>query len=89
MIRSVVTGTGSALPARRVSNAELAEQVDTSDEWIRERTGIERRHFAAAGETTSGMGARAARAALAMAGREPSEVDAVIVATSTPDLTFP
>jgi 3-oxoacyl-[acyl-carrier-protein] synthase-3 len=88
-IRAVVTGVGHYLPERVVPNAEFAERLDTSDEWIRERTGIERRHFAAPGETTSDMGARAARAALAMAGREPSEVDAVIVATSTPDLTFP
>ena len=88
-IRATVTGVGHYLPERVVPNAEFAERLDTSDEWIRERTGIERRHFAAPGETTSGMGANAARAALAMAGRDPSEVDAVIVATSTPDLTFP
>ena len=85
----MVTGVGHYLPERVVPNAEFAERLDTSDEWIRERTGIERRHFAAPEETTSAMGARAARAALAMAGREPHEVDAVIVATSTPDLTFP
>jgi 3-oxoacyl-[acyl-carrier-protein] synthase-3 len=88
-IRATITGVGHHLPERVVPNAEFAERLDTSDEWIRERTGIERRHFAAPGETTSSMGAAAARKALAMAGREPSEVDAVIVATSTPDLTFP
>ncbi|MBP1804529.1 beta-ketoacyl-ACP synthase III [Rubellimicrobium aerolatum] len=88
-IRATVTGVGHYLPERVVPNAEFERTLDTSDQWIRERTGIERRHFAAPGQTTSEMGARAARAALAMAGREASEVDAVIVATSTPDLTFP
>jgi 3-oxoacyl-[acyl-carrier-protein] synthase-3 len=77
------------MPDRVVPNSEFETKLETSDEWIRERTGIERRHFAAPGQTTSDMGARAARAALAMAGREASEVDAIIVATSTPDLTFP
>jgi 3-oxoacyl-[acyl-carrier-protein] synthase-3 len=88
-IRVTVAGVGHFLPARVVPNAEFAERLDTSDEWIRERTGIERRHFAGEGETTSSMGAEAARRALAMAGRQASEVDAVIVATSTPDFTFP
>jgi 3-oxoacyl-[acyl-carrier-protein] synthase-3 len=88
-IRATVTGVGHYLPERVVPNAEFEATLETSDEWIRERTGIERRHFAAPGETTSDMGARAARAALAMAGREAAEVDAIIVATSTPDLTFP
>ena len=88
-IRATVTGVGHYLPERVVPNAEFEATLDTSDEWIRERTGIERRHFAAPGQTTSDMGARAARAALAMAGRDASEVDAIIVATSTPDLTFP
>ncbi|TNC71424.1 beta-ketoacyl-ACP synthase III [Rubellimicrobium roseum] len=88
-IRATVTGVGHYLPERVVPNAEFEATLETTDEWIRERTGIERRHFAAPGETTSDMGARAARAALAMAGREPSEIDAIIVATSTPDLTFP
>jgi 3-oxoacyl-[acyl-carrier-protein] synthase-3 len=88
-IRATVTGIGHYLPARVVPNAEFAARLDTSDEWIRERTGIERRHFAAEGETTSSMAASAAAQALAMAGRSPSEVDAVILATSTPDLTFP
>ncbi len=88
-IRATVTGVGHYLPERVVPNAEFESTLDTSDEWIRERTGIERRHFAAPGQTTSDMGARAARAALAMAGRKASEIDAIIVATSTPDLTFP
>ena len=88
-IRATVTGVGHYLPERVVPNAEFEKTLDTSDEWIRGRTGIERRHFAAPGQTTSDMGARAARAALAMAGRDASEVDAIIVATSTPDLTFP
>ena len=88
-IRATVTGVGHYLPDRVVPNSEFETKLETSDEWIRERTGIERRHFAAPGQTTSDMGARAARAALAMAGREASEVDAIIVATSTPDLTFP
>ncbi|EYD76229.1 3-oxoacyl-[acyl-carrier-protein] synthase, KASIII [Rubellimicrobium mesophilum DSM 19309] len=88
-IRAVVTGVGHYLPDRVVPNAEFEATLDTSDEWIRERTGIERRHFAAPGQTTSDMATRAARAALAMAGREPSKVDAIVLATSTPDLTFP
>jgi 3-oxoacyl-[acyl-carrier-protein] synthase-3 len=88
-IRATVTGVGHYLPDRVVPNAEFEQKLETSDEWIRERTGIERRHFAAPGQTTSDMGARAARAALAMAGRDASDVDAIIVATSTPDLTFP
>ena len=88
-IRAAVTGVGHYLPERVVPNAEFEATLDTSDEWIRERTGIERRHFAAAGEATSEMAARAARVALERAGRTPQDVDAVIVATSTPDLTFP
>ncbi|WP_210527576.1 beta-ketoacyl-ACP synthase III [Rubellimicrobium arenae] len=88
-IRATVTGVGHYLPDRLVPNSEFEATLDTTDEWIRERTGIERRHFAAPGQTTSDMGARAALAALAMAGREPGDVDAIIVATSTPDLTFP
>ncbi len=89
MIRSVVTGTGSALPARRVSNAELAEQVDTSDEWIVERTGIRFRHIAAEHETTATLAADAARAAIAAAGIEPQTIDLIVLATATPDQTFP
>ena len=88
-IRAVVRGVGHYLPARVVPNEEFEGKVDTSDEWIRARTGIERRHFAAEGETTSDLGAHAARAALADAGLTPADVDALVVATSTPDLTFP
>lgn len=89
MIRSVLKGVGSALPARAVSNAELAEQVDTSDEWIRERTGIGQRHIAGDGETTGTLATEAARKALADAGIDPAEVDLIILATATPDQTFP
>ncbi len=88
-VRSVIRGVGHYLPARVVENSEFEASLETSDEWIRSRTGIERRHFAAEGETTSDMGAAAARAALDDAGLEPSDIDAVIVATSTSDLTFP
>jgi 3-oxoacyl-[acyl-carrier-protein] synthase-3 len=89
MIRSVIAGTGSALPARRVSNAELAEQVDTTDEWIVERTGIRFRYIAAPGETTATLAADACRAALAAAGREANDIDLIVLATATPDQTFP
>ncbi len=89
MIRSVITGTGSALPARRVSNAELAETVDTSDEWIVERTGIRFRHIAGEGETTATLAADACRAALDAAGRTADEIDLIVLATATPDQTFP
>ena len=87
--RAVVRGVGSYLPPRLVTNAELAERVETSDEWIVQRTGIRSRHIAAPDETTSVLGARAAAAALADAGIEASEIDLVICATSTPDHTFP
>jgi 3-oxoacyl-[acyl-carrier-protein] synthase-3 len=89
MIRSVVTGTGSALPARRVSNAELAAQVDTSDEWIVERTGIRFRHIAGEGETTATLAADACRAALTAAGIDAQDIDLIVLATATPDQTFP
>lgn len=89
MIRAVVTGTGSALPANRVSNADLAERVDTSDEWIVERTGIRFRHIAAEHETTSTLATDAARAAIAAAGLEPAQIDLIVLATATPDQTFP
>lgn len=88
-LRAVVTGCGHYLPARVVENAEFEATLDTNDEWIRSRSGIERRHFAAEGENTSSMASAAARKALEAAGREVSDVDAIIVATSTPDLTFP
>lgn len=87
--RAVVRGVGHYLPDRIVPNAEFEKLIDTSDEWIRTRSGIERRHFAAEGQTTSQIATLAARAALADAGLEASDLDAIIVATSTPDLTFP
>ncbi|WP_423606459.1 beta-ketoacyl-ACP synthase III [Sphingomonas sp. MS122] len=87
--RAVIIGTGSALPPRRVSNAELAEQVDTSDEWIVERTGIRFRHIAAEGETTATLATDAAVAALAAAGTDAAEIDLIVLATATPDQTFP
>ncbi len=87
--RSVVTGTGSALPPRAVDNAELASRVDTSDEWIVERTGIRRRHIAAEGETTATLATDAAKAALAAAGIEGKDIGLIVLATATPDQTFP
>ena len=89
MIRSVVTGTGSALPARRVSNAELAAQVDTSDEWIVERTGIRFRHIAGPDETTGTLATDAARRAIEAAGIAATDIDLIVLATATPDQTFP
>ena len=88
-LRSVLVGTGSALPVRAVSNAELAKTVDTSDEWIVERTGIRNRYIAGEGETTSTLATEAARRALAAAGLEPSDIGLIVVATATPDQTFP
>jgi 3-oxoacyl-[acyl-carrier-protein] synthase-3 len=87
--RSVVRGVGACLPERVVTNDELAKQVDTSDEWIVQRTGIKQRHIAADGETTASLGTRAAARALAAAHLTPADIDLVIVATSTPDYTFP
>jgi 3-oxoacyl-[acyl-carrier-protein] synthase-3 len=87
--RAVLTGTGSYLPEKIVTNAEMAQRVDTSDEWITERTGIKQRHFAAPHETATFMGAAAGRAALQAAGMQPEAVGAIIVATSTPDNAFP
>ncbi|WP_084238466.1 beta-ketoacyl-ACP synthase III [Sphingomonas asaccharolytica] len=89
MRRAVITGTGSALPMRRVSNAELAETVDTSDEWIVERTGIRFRYIAGPDETTGTLAADAARAALTAADKAADEVDLIVLATATPDQTFP
>lgn len=86
---AVIRGTGSALPVRRVSNAELAETVDTSDAWIVERTGIRFRHLAGAGETTATLATDAARKALDAAGITANQVDLIILATATPDQTFP
>lgn len=88
-IRAVVTGVGHYLPDRVVENAEFEETLETTDDWIRSRSGIERRHFAAEGQTTSDLATRAAKAALADAGISADSVDALIVATSTADLTFP
>lgn len=88
-IRAVVRGVGHYLPERIVPNAEFEQIIETSDEWIRSRSGIERRHFAAEGQKTSDLGLRAAQAALADAGLEAADIDAIIVATSTADLTFP
>ena len=88
-IRAVASGVGHYLPERVVDNAHFESFLDTTDEWIKSRSGIERRHFAADGETTSSMGTRAAKSALQMAGLTPEDIDAVVVATSTPDLTFP
>ncbi len=89
VVRAVVRGVGHYLPERVVPNAWFEDRLDTSNEWIVSRSGIERRHFAAPGETTSQMAAHAARNALAQAGLEPSDIDAVVVATSSPDFTFP
>ncbi|WP_370160229.1 beta-ketoacyl-ACP synthase III [Limimaricola soesokkakensis] len=88
-IRAVVRGVGHYLPERVMENVEFEALVDTSDEWIRTRSGIERRHIAAEGQTTSDLATRAARAALADAGIVPEGIDAIILATSTPDFTFP
>ena len=87
--RSLLLGTGSALPARMVSNAELAQTVDTSDEWIVERTGIRNRHIAGDGETTATLAADAARRALDAAAISAQDIDLIILATATPDQTFP
>jgi 3-oxoacyl-[acyl-carrier-protein] synthase III len=87
--RSVVIGCGCYLPRRVLSNSELSRMVDTSDEWIRQRTGIRQRHIAGEGETTADMAIEAARAALASAGTEASSIDLIVLATSTPDNTFP
>ena len=89
MIRSVLRGMGHALPERVVENAEFETWMETTDAWIKSRSGIERRHFAAEGQTTSDLATDAARAALADAGMDADTLDAIIVATSTPDTTFP
>jgi 3-oxoacyl-[acyl-carrier-protein] synthase-3 len=87
--RSVVLGCGSYLPERILTNEELARKVDTSDEWIVQRTGIRERHIAAPGELTSDIGLKAAQAALAAAGLDPRAIDLIVLATATPDNTFP
>lgn len=89
MIRSVIRGSGSALPARVVTNADLADKVETSDEWIVERTGIRQRYIAGEGETTSTLATQAARRALDAAGIDAKAVDLIVLATATPDQTFP
>ena len=87
--RSIILGTGSALPSRRVTNAELAERVETTHEWIVERTGIEARHIAADGETTATLATEAAQKALVAAGVSAQKVGLIVLATATPDQTFP
>jgi 3-oxoacyl-[acyl-carrier-protein] synthase-3 len=89
MRRSVIAGVGGALPERRVSNDELAKTVDTSDEWIVERTGIRSRYIAGEGETTGTLATGAALSALANAGVAPADIDLIVLATATPDQTFP
>ncbi|HEX2802364.1 MAG TPA: beta-ketoacyl-ACP synthase III [Sphingomicrobium sp.] len=88
-VRSVIAGVGSALPKRRVSNEELAKTVDTSDQWIVERTGIRNRHIAGDGETTATLARDAALAALDQAGLQPGDIGLIVLATATPDQTFP
>jgi 3-oxoacyl-[acyl-carrier-protein] synthase-3 len=89
MVRSVVLGCGSYLPSRVLGNAELSRMVDTSDEWITQRTGIRERRIAAPGEATAEMALRAALAALAASGLDPQSIDLIVLGTSTPDNTFP
>src|ERR1700743_2826891 len=89
MRRSVVLGCGSYLPAKIVDNNELAKRVDTSDEWISRRTGIKRRHVAAENETTADLAVAAAKAALADAKINAEDIDCIVIATATPDNTFP
>lgn len=89
MQRSFIRGSGAYLPERILTNSDLSKMVDTSDEWIRERTGIEERHIAADGELTSDLATSAARQALANAGIDASQVDLIVLATTTPDQTFP
>ena len=89
VVRSAIAGVGGYLPERSVSNADLAKIVDTTDDWIVERTGIRNRHYAAKGQRTSDLAVEAAKAALASAGRTAADLDLIIVATTTPDFTFP
>ncbi|MEM9268279.1 MAG: 3-oxoacyl-ACP synthase, partial [Pseudomonadota bacterium] len=88
-LRAVPLAAGHYLPQRVVENAEFEKTLDTSDEWIRARSGIERRHFAAEGEKTSDLALAAARSALSNAGMDASDLDAIVLATATPDQTFP
>src|SRR5690554_8082316 len=87
--RAVIKGTGSALPRTKVSNADLAQKVDTTDEWIVERTGIKFRHLAQDDETTSTLATEAARKALDASGLAAQDIDLIVLATATPDQTFP
>ena len=87
--RSVIAGVGSALPKRQVSNDELAASVDTTDEWIVARTGIRNRYVASEGETTGSLATEAARRALDHAGLQATDIDLIVLATATPDQTFP
>ncbi len=89
MIRSVVRGVGTALPARVMKNTDFTGVIETSDEWIQQRTGIRERHIAGEGETTASLGEAAARAALEHAGMDVAEIDLIVLATSTPNNTFP
>ena len=86
---AIIAGTGSAVPEKRLTNADLAKSIDTNDEWIVQRTGIRERRIAAAGETTATLGAAAARRAIDAAGLVPSDIDLVVVATITPEMIFP
>src|SRR6185369_10153694 len=89
MLRSRITGTGSALPDKVLTNSELEQMVDTNDEWITTRTGIKQRRIAAEGEFTSTFAVEASRRALTMAGIRPDELDLIILGTVTPDFPFP
>ena len=89
IIRSVIRGVGAYLPKRVMTNDDLARLVDTTDEWIKERTGIEQRHIAGDGELTSDLGIAASRQALVRSGIDPTDIDLIICATATPDRTFP
>ncbi len=88
-MRAVITGTGMYIPEMRVDNDTMSKLMDTSDEWIRVRSGIEQRHYAAPDEATSDLATPAARKAIAAAGLEPSDIDYLVVATMTPDYFFP
>lgn len=88
-LRSVVEGVGHYLPQRTLTNEELSKTVETSDEWIRERTGISQRHIAAEGEYTSDLGVAAAKEAIKNAGMTSEDIDLIVLATTTPDYTFP